>query len=114
MDILTYLQGQGRHSIDVLLAIFTLTKQKQKEPNEAVSISWKEIEKYVEQNMSKISDGTYRARRQELLEMGLVELERINPLASNVKLTSKGMMVASLIKEFIDTIQKTQETETEK
>lgn len=112
MDILTYLQGQGRHSIDVLLAIYTLTQQKQKEQKiEEVRISWKDVESWIKQNISNISDGTYRARRQELLEMGLVELDRIDALRSNVKITAKGMTIASLIKEFADAIKRVEETE---
>jgi len=110
MDVLTYLQGQGRHSIDVLLAIYTLTQQTKKEGN--TELGWKEINQWIQKNLNTtLSDSTYRARRQELEALGLVELSPIDKLRSTVKLTPKGAKYATVVIEFLEKIKKTSEDE---
>lgn len=106
MDILTYLQGQGCHSIDVLLTIFHITQAKQKaRQNDDVCVRWKEIRDELASQGKTISDGTYRARRDELVAMQLLKLQRLDCMRADIKMTEKGMKIASIVDEFTEELK---------
>jgi hypothetical protein len=115
MDIVTYVQGKGRHSLDVLLAIFNVTQAKQKHKRtEDVSVGWKDIKERCKQQGKSLSDMAYKKRRDELVQMELIALSPIDQLRNNVKMTRTSMTAASKISEFIQNIQKAAATENEK
>jgi hypothetical protein len=116
MDVLTYLQGKGSHSIDVLLAIFHITaaKREARRTGAETTVRWKEVKDYICSQGKSISDGTYRGRRDELLEMGLLELQPLDDMRADVKMTEKGMTIASIVNEFMEKLNNAYGIESEK
>jgi hypothetical protein len=110
MDFVTYLQGEGKHGINVLLALYALTKKAEQEGKPKL-IGWNAVEKWIKENMNtSVTDGTYRNRINELLKMEFVEFHAIDKLRNRVALTPKGMKYAEMLAEFIEKI-KTAESE---
>jgi len=103
LKIVDYIQGKS-HSVDVLLAIHAISSNNG-------SVRWKDVKQWFKQQGKTISDSTFRDRRTELAEIGLVEKEPIDPLRFNTKMTPKGMKVAETI---IDLITKLEEVEGDK
>lgn len=98
MEIVDYIQGKAKHSIDVLLAIRAMSI-------DGATVSWKHIKDWFRNHNKNISDGTYRARREELKELGLVEKEHIDPLKFSVKLTPLGVEVVHVIEAMIKKLE---------
>ncbi len=99
MEILDFIQGD-RHSIDIVLAIYRLTKTVDG------SIGWKDIQKWINENLNTtLSDQTFRKRRDELMAQGLLELTPIDRTKTKVKLTEKGRKFAVIIEEFWEKIK---------
>ncbi len=98
MEIVEYIQGKSKHSIDVLLAIHAMSI-------DGAAVSWKHIKDWFRNHSKNIADGTYRARRRELEEMGLVEKEHIDSLKFSVKLTPLGVEVVHVMEEMIKKLE---------
>jgi len=106
MKILNYIQGEGKHSIDVLLAIYAITVERlQKQELQDIVISWKDIKEQVKSTGRTLSDGTYRDRRDELVDLGILEKVRTDPLKHNVKMTQRGLQIGEALQKFIDTMK---------
>jgi len=95
MKIIDYLQGESRHSIDVLRAIYKLSVSPEQ------SLSWKDVKEWLRQHNVYLSDGTFRKRRDELERLGLITKEKVDRLKFNVKITPKGLEVAIALEKFI-------------
>jgi hypothetical protein len=102
MDIVTYLQGENRRSIEIMNVLLELTEEKQQR-NDMTALSWNEVKKRFRQT-KPIPESTlyrmYRQCRDELEALGLVELIPINVSAADIRLTEQGIRVAKLISEF--------------
>jgi len=85
MGIVDYLQKS--HAIEVLLALSA---------NE--DMGWKEVQQTFRKEGTTISDGTYRARCKELVQLGLATAKHIDPVKFNYVLTRKGQSVAGILK----------------
>lgn len=106
MDILTYIQGKGKHSIDILLAIYAITAERmQKEELKDIIISWKDIKEGVKSKGKTLSDGTYRDRRDELVDLGMLEKVRTDPLKHNVRMTERGLRIGEAFQKFLDAMK---------
>lgn len=97
MQIREYIQGPGRHSIEVLLALHTIALSKN-------VINWKDVKEWFNDHGSKIADSTFRFRREELVKLGLAEKQPIGPLKYGVKLTDKGIKVAEIVEQMIENL----------
>lgn len=97
MDLIDYLQGEGRHAIDVLLAIFKLSHK----DIECKAVSWKDVKEWFHQHGKNLSDGTFRKRRDELEQLGLVKKESIDRMKFNFSITPKGVEVAIALENLI-------------
>jgi repressor of nif and glnA expression len=93
MDIVDYLQGQFRHSIDVLLAIYELSSSPEK------PVGWKQVREWFRQRGKRLPDGTFRKRRNELEQLKLVRKISVDPLKFNVAITPKGVEVARALED---------------
>ena len=51
MDFKDYIQGKGKHSIDLLLAISEISKEKEQ-------IAWKDVKEWFNKNGKNISDNS--------------------------------------------------------
>jgi hypothetical protein len=96
-DLQDYLQNP--HSIDVLLAILEISSDK-KRHNEELVIGWNEVKMHIQKTGVVCSDTTFRHRRDELVEIGVLELVPIDILRDNVKLTVRGFQAACIVKKF--------------
>jgi len=107
MDILTYIQGRTKCSLDIINALLEITREKQRK-REDTAISWKEVRTLFKQkncnNRETIADSTlyhmYRQCREELVELGLAALVPIDRVAANVRLTPRGIKIAVITSEF--------------
>jgi len=107
MEIVDYLQGKGRHSVDVLLAIYDLSA--------SGNVSWKDVKQWFKERGKNVSDGTFRARREELVELGLAEkTEGADQLKFGVKLTGTGVETARVIKQTLEKLNALENAETQK
>lgn len=97
MQIREYIQGPGRHSIEVLLALHAIALSTN-------VINWKDVKEWFNEHGSKIADSTFRTRREELVKLGLAEKQPTGPLKYGVKLTSKGIKVAEIIEQMIENL----------
>jgi len=105
MEIVDYLQGRGKHSIEVLLALHAMSIADG-------LVDWKDVKQWFRQHGSTISDGTFRRRRVELVELGLAEkVNTRDPLKFAVKLTAKGEKVAELLEDLIEKLQSIEKQE---
>jgi hypothetical protein len=105
MDFVTYLQGEGKHGINVLLALHALTKKAEQEGKPTL-IGWSAVKKWINENMhTSITDGTYRNRINELSKMGFVEIHPVDKLRNRVTLTSEGIHYAEMLAEFIEKVK---------
>jgi len=95
MDIIDYLQGEGRHAIDVLLAIYELSCKLEK------TVGWKDVKEWFYQHGKILSDGTFRKRRDELEQLGLIRKESTDRLKFNFLITPKGAEVAIALEDLI-------------
>lgn len=86
MKLLDYIQ-RG-HAIEVLLALNDVGE---------VESQWKAVKALFHKRGRTISDGTYRARCNELTQLGLAEKIQIQRLKWNYRLTTKGKHVASIL-----------------
>jgi hypothetical protein len=95
MDIIDYLQGESRHAIDVLLAIYELSSTPEKH------VSWKEVKEWVKKHGKRLPDGTFRKRRDELEQLKLIRKISVDPLKFNVSITPKGVEVALALEDLV-------------
>ena len=100
MDFKDYIQGKGKHSIDLLLAISEISKEKEQ-------IAWKDVKEWFNKNGKNISDQTYRKRSDELEQLGLVTKEPMtsDPFKKVIKLTDKGLIYTALLRDFLGRIE---------
>lgn len=89
MGILDYLQKS--HAIDVLLAL----SPSEEEPY----VGWKAVSIRLRKQDIICSDGTYRARCKELVDLGLAQADQIDPLKFDYVLTKKGIIVAGILRK---------------
>jgi hypothetical protein len=97
MDLIDYLQGEGRHSIDVLLAIWDLSPA----DIECKPVTWKDVKEWFHQHGKNLSDATFRKRRDELEQLGLVRKESRDRFKFDVFITPKGAETATALKDLI-------------
>jgi len=86
MGILDYLQKS--HAIEVLLAL-----------SANQDMGWKEVQQAFRKEGTTISDGTYRARCKELVDLELAQADAIDPLKFDYVLTKKGITVAGILRK---------------
>lgn len=118
MDILTYIQGQSRRSLNVIIALLEITMEKQKK-QEDTAISWNEVKTRFKQQ-KPIATSTlyhlYRQCRDDLVELGLAILvpcaHSRDSRASDIKLTAQGSKIAVIIAEFTNQLTKEMENNT--
>lgn len=122
MDIITYIQGRTKCSLDLINALLEITREKQRK-REDTAISWKEVRTLFKQknynNRETIADSTlyhmYRQCRDELVELGLAVLIPIDRVAANIRLTPQGIRIAQITSEFASRlIQEMQHRSTDK
>lgn len=100
MGIRNYLQKN--HAIDVILAL----SPSENEPY----VGWKAVRTRLRKQGITCSDGTYRSRCKELVELGLARAENIDPLKFDYVLTKKGISVAGILKKLLWEIRALKET----
>jgi len=100
MRLIDYFQGEKRHAIDLLLAIYELSVRN---PDRAAS--WKDIKEWFRENKLRISTRSYWRRRDEMEDLGLIRKIPIGNRQYGVKITDKGRGVASIVREFIKKIE---------
>ncbi len=66
---------------------------------------WGPAKKFVKQNSSSISDGTFRARMIELRALGLAKSIRLDPMKKYYVKTELGEKVAELLYMFFEQLQ---------
>ncbi len=66
---------------------------------------WGPAKKFVKQNNSSISDGTFRARMIELRSLGLARSIRLDPMKKYYVKTELGEKVANLLYHFFEALQ---------
>lgn len=66
---------------------------------------WGPAKKFVKQNNSSISDGTFRARMIELRSLGLASAVRLDPMKKYYVKTELGEKVATLLYNFFEQLQ---------
>ncbi len=66
---------------------------------------WKEAKEFMESMNQPLTDGAFRARMTEMAALGLVDIEAIDPLKRQYKLTDYGRIVANLLLEFFEELQ---------
>ncbi len=66
---------------------------------------WGPAKKFVKQNNSSISDGTFRARMMELRTLGLAKSIRLDPMKKYYVKTELGEKVANLLYNVFDQLQ---------
>jgi len=102
MDIVTYIQGRTKCSLEIINALLEITVEKQRKQEDAV-ISWKEIKTRYRQK-KPIPEATlyrmYRQCRDELVELGLAVLVPLDRAAANVELTQQGIKIAEITSKF--------------
>jgi len=107
VNVITYIQGRTKCSLDIINALLEITEKKQRK-QEDTTISWKEIKTLFKQknchSEKAIADSTlyhmYRQCRDELVELGLAVLIPIDRVAANVRLTPQGIRIAHITSEF--------------
>jgi len=106
MDVIDYLQGMGRHSISFLLAIYDISRNAAEKHGRKV-VNAKDIKQWFQRELGiSISDLAYRRRRDELVELGFLELVNIGKRFQHaVALTPKGVAFAELVKNFVDKVK---------
>lgn len=102
MDFVNYIQGEGRHSINLLLAIYALSQNVEQHGKKGISVG--EIKQWLRRELqTSMSDLTYRRRRDELVKLGLLELVKTERrFQYAVALTPKGEAYAKLLFEFVE------------
>ncbi|MCS7124581.1 MAG: hypothetical protein NZ932_04100 [Candidatus Bathyarchaeota archaeon] len=98
MEIVNYIQGNGRHSINLVLAIYSLSQKGE--------VKVKDVKQWIRREFrTSISDIAYKNRRDELVKLGLLELKPLGRLKSTVALTPKGVKFAELLVDFCKNLE---------
>lgn len=78
------------HSMDVLLLNYTGLGK------------WKEAKEFLQGLSITISDGTFRTREKQLVELGMAKAEPLDPLKYRYEATEMGRKIAELLLKFYE------------
>lgn len=110
MDFMDYVQGKNRHSVNVLVALYELTRKARSEGAREPAFGKKEVCGWIERNLNTVpADSTYTNRKEELAALGLVQYVPLDRMRNRVRLTPKGEKYAAMLAEFLEKVREAAE-----